>query len=140
MGESKSFGGNIEDLKVEDKNEEELSKEKDWENKVDKMKKLIENKKFMLASNEKTKEMAGKVWFEQPLKGKMDGMFFVNTDGTVFGLDFRKEDFIGALPGMEKLFLDKMQTLMEKVGFKLCVINSDLQKASDIEDDIRKQN
>ena len=109
----------------------------DWEMKLDKMKMLIENKKFALAANEKTKEMIGKAWFKHPLGQKMDGMFFVDAEGTVFELDFKKEDFIGSMKD-ENMFFDEFQRLAEGCGLKLCSINPDLQKASAIEDDIEK--
>jgi len=118
--------------------EKNITPEKtDWEMKVGKMKALIENKKFALATSEKTKEMIGKVWFKHPLGQKMDGMFFVDTEGTVFELDFKKEDFIGSMKD-ENMFFDEFQRLTEECGLKLCSITSDLQKASAIEDNIEK--
>lgn len=141
MGEILSFKEHV--AKLEDEinkndNEQQDESEKELGNKIEKIKKLIENKRFALAPNEKTKEMKGKAWFKKPLMGRMEGMYFIEEDGTVFELDFKKDDFLGTLPGMENIFLDKIQTIMEKVGLNLCVINSDLQRAANIEEEIEK--
>lgn len=122
---------------MNEKIEAGIPEKTDWETKVGKMKALVKNKRFALAPNEKTKEMIGRAWFKHPLGQKMDGMFFIDADGTVFELDFKKEDFIGSAKE-ENRFFDVFQKLVAESGFELCALEDDLQKASAIEKEMEK--